>query len=196
MASRLASPWSGWVKEILLAKKQDRLSNHHVQDLKSIYARFVTDVSGLISEVTTSQIDTWLRKGDHSITTRNNRLKRIKNLFEFAKQRGYLPKNEPTAAESLKRGKAQDSDVGIFAPDEMCRLMDAASEEMIPFLAIGGFAGLRVAEICRLDWSAVILERRIIELRAGQAKTASRRIIPISENLAAWLEPLDRQGPA
>lgn len=183
------------VKEILVAKKQDRLSNQHLQDLKTIYARFVSEVFGPISEVTTSQIDAWLRRGDHSITTRNNRLKRIKNLFEFAKLRGYLPKNEPTAAESLKRGKAQDSDVGIFSPDEMRRLMDAASQEMIPFLAIGGFAGLRVAEICRLDWSAVSLERRIIELRAGQAKTASRRIIPISENLAAWLERLERQGP-
>jgi hypothetical protein len=29
---------------------------------------------------------------------------------------------------------------------------------------------------------------------AGQAKTASRRVIPISDNLAAWLAPLRRRG--
>ena len=51
-----------------------------------------------------------------------------------------------------------------------------------------------MAELARLDWSAVNLERRIIEVRAGQAKTASRRVIPIPENLAAWLEPLPRRG--
>jgi hypothetical protein len=34
----------------------------------------------------------------------------------------------------------------------------------------------------------------MIELRAGQAKTASRRIIPITDNLRAWIEPLPRKG--
>ena len=38
------------------------------------------------------------------------------------------------------------------------------------------------------------LERRIIELRADQAKTGSRRVIPITDNLAAWLEPLEHKG--
>jgi integrase len=183
------------VEEILLSKKQDHVSKLHLQALSSIYTRFASDLPGPISAVTTQQIDAWIRRGDHLVTTRNKSLKRIKSLFQFAKQQGYLPKNEPTAAEPLKRGKAQDSEVGIFTPDQMRQLMEAASPEMIPILAIGGFSGLRVAEICRLDWSAVSLERRIIELRAGQAKTASRRIVPISENLAAWLCPLDRRGP-
>jgi hypothetical protein len=34
----------------------------------------------------------------------------------------------------------------------------------------------------------------LIEIRAGQAKTASRRLVPITDNLAAWLEPLQRSG--
>jgi hypothetical protein len=38
------------------------------------------------------------------------------------------------------------------------------------------------------------LERKFIEVRASEAKTASRRIIPISDNLAAWLTPLERKG--
>jgi hypothetical protein len=31
-------------------------------------------------------------------------------------------------------------------------------------------------------------------VRAGQAKTASRRVIPITDNLASWLAPLPRSG--
>jgi hypothetical protein len=65
---------------------------------------------------------------------------------------------------------------------------------LIPILAIGAFSGIRVAELNRLDWSAVDLDRRIIEIRAGQAKTASRRVVPITDNLAAWLQPLIRKG--
>jgi len=56
-------------------------------------------------------------------------------------------------------------------------------------LTIGAFAGLRDAEIKRLDWSEVDLARGHIEVKAAKAKSARRRIIPIQPNLAAWLLP-------
>jgi integrase len=56
-------------------------------------------------------------------------------------------------------------------------------------LAIGAFAGLRDAEIKRLDWSEVDLARGHIEVKAAKAKSARRRIVPIQPNLAAWLRP-------
>jgi integrase len=61
--------------------------------------------------------------------------------------------------------------------------------EMVPYLAIAAFAGLRAAEIDRLDWSEVNLAERFIELKASKAKTASRRLAPIPDNLLAWLTP-------
>lgn len=180
------------VEELIALKKQDRLSKAHLDGLRQAYRHFLRAFPGEISRIGAVQIEAWIRRGDHSARTRNNWLKQIKYLFQFAKRRGYLPQTEPTVAESLKPMKLPDSEVGIFAPDEMRRLLQAASPEMVPFVAIGGFAGLRVAEIRRLDWSAVSLERRLIELRAGQAKTASRRLVPISDNLAAWLLQADQ----
>src|SRR5262249_2227114 len=53
--------------------------------------------------------------------------------------------------------------------------------------AIGAFAGLRDAEIKRLDWSEVRLPRGHIEMKAAKAKSARRRIVPIQPNLGAWL---------
>jgi integrase len=82
----------------------------------------------------------------------------------------------------------------IFPPETMAKILHAAPTDLVPILAIGAFSGIRMAELNRLNWSAVDLERRIIELRAGQAKTGSRRVIPITDNLAAWLEPLERKG--
>jgi len=180
------------VEELIALKRQDRLSKTHIDGLFRTYRHFAGALPGEISRIRTAQIEAWIRRGDHSATTRNNWLKQIKYLFSFAKRRGYLPKTEATAAEGLKLIKVQDTEVGILTPDQMHRLLHAVSPEMVPFLAIGGFAGLRVAEIRRLDWSAVSLERRLIELRAGQAKTASRRLVPISDNLAAWLSQADQ----
>ncbi len=182
------------VEEFVETKVRDRARERYVESIKHILRKFAESFPGGIDEVTARQVEAWLRRGDHSANTRNGWLKRVKTLFEFAKGSGYLPANQPTAVEKMKRAKTADSDVGILTPAQMRLLLEAADPEEMVFLAIGGFAGLRVAEICRLDWSAVSLERRLIELRAGQAKTASRRIVPVSDNLAAWLAPMERRG--
>ena len=48
---------------------------------------------------------------------------------------------------------------------------------VVPMLAIGAFAGLRDAEIKRLDWNEVDLSRGHIEIKAAKAKSARRRIM-------------------
>jgi integrase len=56
-------------------------------------------------------------------------------------------------------------------------------------LAIGAFAGIREAEIKRLDWSEVDQKRGHIEIKSSKAKSARRRIIEIQPNLREWLRP-------
>jgi integrase len=90
--------------------------------------------------------------------------------------------------ELVPKFKEQVTDITIFTPAEVTQFLTHAREEMIPFLAIGAFAGLRSAEIERLEWQEVNLENRFIEVKAAKAKTAARRIVPISDNLAAWLK--------
>jgi integrase len=119
----------------------------------------------------------------------------VKVLFSYARSQNCLPAEQMTAPEQLKKVKIKnDDDVSVFTPKQMAKILHAAPPHLIPILAIGAFAGIRMAELNRLSWSAFDLERGIIELRAGQAKTASRRIIPITHNLRAWIEPLTRKG--
>ncbi len=58
--------------------------------------------------------------------------------------------------------------------------------EFVPFLAIGAFAGLRTAEIHRLDWGHVDFGEGYIEVTARNAKVRGRRrLVPMTENLKA-----------
>ena len=51
-------------------------------------------------------------------------------------------------------------------------------------------AGLRPeAELCRLDWSAIDLDERLIDITASK-NSASHRFVKVSDNLVAWLRPL------
>jgi integrase len=80
----------------------------------------------------------------------------------------------------------------IFAVDELRALLEAAQRmepSVVPMLAIGAFAGLRDAEIKRLEWSEIDLTRGHIEVKAAKAKSARRRLVTIQPNLAAWLRP-------
>ena len=182
------------VEELLVAKKQDGLSHRYQLQLQSNLRRFAADFDVPISHIRRDQIDDWLRKRGVAIRSRNGLLATIRVLFSFAKKRAYLPVGDVTEAEALDKIRAADVDTEIFTPEQFAKILHAAPPSLIPILAIGGFAGMRKAEMDRLDWNAVDLERKLIEVRAGQAKTASRRIIPIFDNLVAWLKPLVREG--
>ena len=120
--------------------------------------------------------------------TRNNLRGSIAALFGFAKGRKYLPKDHDEL-EAVPVAKDAGGEIEIFTPGEMAELLAVATPEVVPFLAIGAFAGVRHAELQRLDWANVKREGDLIEIRAGKAKTASRRVIPILPNLRAWLAP-------
>lgn len=115
-------------------------------------------------------------------------------MFSFAKQRNYLPKSEVTQAELVRKVKVPPKDNEISTPVQFESLLRATPPRLIPLLTISGFTGIRAAELSRLDWSAVNLDRRLIELRATQAETAARRIIPVADNLASWLAPFIGKG--
>lgn len=180
--------------EMVAAKSQDSVSQGYVNQLKWDFKAFSAQFPGPILHVKSEEIDRWLRGLGFAITSRNNMLQSVKGLFKFARMRNYLPKTEITEASRLTKLKVPAKDNEIFTPEQFEKLLRAAPPSMIPLLALRGFSGLRSAELLRLDWSAVNLDRKIIELRATQAKTAARRIIPISDNLAAWIAPLAEEG--
>ena len=60
----------------------------------------------------------------------------------------------------------------------------------MPYVAISLFAGLRAAELQKLDWAEIDLDGGHIEVTAAKSKTSRRRLVPVADNLRAWLEPL------
>ena len=65
--------------------------------------------------------------------------------------------------------------------------MKAAPSEFLPVIVLGAFAGLRSAEITRLDWEDLSFDELHIVVDNDKAKTASRRVVPIWNNCAEWL---------
>ena len=182
-------------EEMLKAKREEGLSDRYLDDLESRLGRFAADFQCDVGGILGNQIREWLQALPVGNRTKNNFRLAVHTLFNFAKTRRYLPKDWEEM-DSVPTWKEKAEAVEIFTPEEMTTLFALADRRMIPFLTIGAFAGLRSAEMERLNWSKVNLTTGYITVDADIAKTNSRRMVPIPPNLKKWLEPLAKtQGP-
>jgi len=182
------------VADLLAARAADGMSPRYLGDLRVRLGRFVLSFGEeMIAGISASRIDEWLRGLGVGAVTRNTFRRRLAVLFSFAKRRGYATENPIT---DVERAKERETEIEILSVSQVARLLESASSDMLPFWAIGAFAGLRRAEIERLTWSEVDFDADVIEVKASKSKTASRRLVTIQPNLREWLAPYHgRVGP-
>lgn len=174
------------VADLIAIKESRGASARYLKDLHYRLDRFADSFAKDIGNVTTAEIQEWLDGQKLSPQSYVNFQRVLRLLFKFAVARGHAIDNPVDGAEKVK---VRSGEVEIFKPAEMARLLNAADPEFLPCMVLGAFAGLRTAEIQRLEWQDIDLAGRMITVGASKAKTASRRIVPISENLADWLQP-------
>ena len=175
--------------ELLAAKRQDGVSAAYLKDLKTRLPHIAAAFSGPIGLVTQGQLENWLRSLPCALRSRNNYRSLVVTLWRFARQRGYLLRDRSTEADTLPRAKDNGGEIEIFRPADFAKLIAKADANLVPFLAIGAFTGLRHAELLRLEWEDVRFAQGFVEVKAKKAKTAQRRLVPIQPNLQAWLAP-------
>jgi integrase len=174
------------VDELLEARAHKSI--RHVKDLRGRLGRFKRDVTGYIANVTQRDLGLWLRRLGLSSRSHDNFRQVLVLLFRFAQKQGYLPEGRTEAEKTEPMGDNGEGEIAIFTHDEMRRLLKAAGNDVLPYLALGAFAGIRTAEIVRLDWSEINFETGYIEIKKSKAKTKGRRLIKMQPNLVAWLK--------
>jgi integrase len=174
------------VAELLAAKEADGCGARYLQCLRYNLGKFEKRFQGNIGSVAGGEVDAWLRSSGLSPRTRNNIRTSLHTLFGFAEGRRYLPKGHDEL-DSVVVVNDREGDIEVFTAAELTEVLCCAGEAMIPFLTLGAFAGIRHAEIQRLEWKDIRFDDGSIEIRASKAKTASRRLVPILPNLKEWL---------
>ena len=79
--------------------------------------------------------------------------------------------------------------IKVFTPEEMIKLLANAKSDHLVALAVMGFAGIRAEEFKRLQWEHFDFAERHIIVPDSVAKCEERRIVPLPDNLCAWLLP-------
>lgn len=176
------------VAEFIAVKRSAGRSDRHVQDLEYRLGAFVRAFRCRLDEITGRHVEDWLDRLGVAQRTRTNHLSALANVVGFAERRRYIPRGTLEIGR-IERGKT-DGEVGVFTPSQLREILTTARSEIVPFLALGAFAGLRHAEAARIEWGQIWAEW--VEVKAKQSKTRARRLVPVLPTLRAWVEPLRR----
>ena len=176
-----------WVK----AQKSRRYS----LDMRARLRTAAKTLKKNIADIKTADIDEWLQ-GMKKLSgrTKNNYRTAVRTLFRYARDKNYLPRQEKTEAEFASRYAEDPTDIEIYTVAQIKTLLTHITPRMVPFVALGAFAGLRSAEITRLEWKHVRFDTNVIVVPVTVAKTSNRRLAPILPVLRAWLKPFERDN--
>ncbi len=182
------------VKELLASR--EKKSERHVRDLRERLGRFARENTGYITNVTHNDVALWLRGLGLSPRSHDNYRQAIITLFRFARKWSYLPEGLTEAEKTEAMGDDGEGEIAIFSVDEMARLLKNAGNDVLPYLALGAFGGVRTAVLVRLDWTEINFDTGYIEIKKSKAKTKGRRLIKMQPNLVEWLRKVRKtSGP-
>lgn len=173
----------------------DGKSRQRIHGMTYVFKRLNADLKMQVAEVTPSIISQWLAGLPLGERSRRNIRDGVGFLCRFCVLRGYLTKGTDWLENVQKYSNRKLSEIEIYSPDELDKLLSKANG-MTAFIVIQAFAGLRHAEVARLDWQDIDLDDGFIEVKAKNSKTGERRLIPMAANLKACLLPLRQpSGP-
>jgi integrase len=181
------------VEALIAAKTAKGVSAAYLRDLRYRLGVFGEAFHCDVSSIAPDDVASFFDGLKLSPRSHNNFLCALRTFLRFAQKHDWLSK-EVDLLSRVERRNEKPTPVEIFTAKELAALLVHAAPEVATCIALGAFAGLRSAEIQRLAWSDIERRPGFIEVAADKAKTATRRIVPITESLARWLAIAPRNG--
>lgn len=156
-----------------------------------------------IAHITVAVLEEWLRSKKFTMVTRRSVMRHLGAFFQWAVKRRFMAENPVMIMEVPRLDKKP---ITYLTPKEVEQLLRATVKkdpELIPYVAIGLFAGLRPVEMHGektdhgpLDWKHIDLKRGKITVTPEQDKNRRGRLVDVSPALLAWLFPCQKAaGP-
>lgn len=179
------------VAEMIATKSAAGVSELYLADLRYRLGVFRDAFHCDVSALAPDDLKRFFDELNLSPRSYNNFRRAVGTFFGFAQNHGWLSKDAELISRVEKR-KEKAAPVEIFTPAELGKLLEHASNDLAPCLALGAFAGLRAEEILRLEWADLDWSPGFVVIAAHKAKTATRRLVPITDNLGRWLSVAQR----
>ena len=165
--------------EKFMASIRGKKSKRYVIDLETKLKKAARAFSGQIREIRADDIDAWLSgMTEASGRTKNNYRMALLTLFSYARDKRHLPRGERTEAEFSTRYDDKGGNIGIYTPEEFRVLLTNIDERFLPFVALGGFAGLTEHRNPPVGLAGYLVRQRRDRGRKGQSENSHKTASP------------------
>jgi integrase len=125
-----------------------------------------------------------------SAKTRNKHLGYTRQVFSLAVDYGYRTTNPVVGIKKFReRSTEENGEISILSAEDTEKLFRAADPEVIPFLVLNFFCGVRRSTIERLDWSELSIAKKRVIVPRHKGKNRQRYAVTLSDNAIEWLKP-------
>ena len=172
-------------------------SELHIRDMRSRLTRFAKSFVCSVSTITTPMLQEWLNNNNGTSANYEHNRRIVCNFFGWCYCHGFHIENPAATPKKhlrvpgklyLQKRTVQAGKVRVFSPEEMSKLLAAASLEILPMLVFGGLCGLRMSEFARARWQDIDWQNKRMIVGENEGKTTeSRRTFSLSENVLAYL---------
>lgn len=196
------------VKEFIATREAEGLGTLHITDLTWRLNKWAAETACPLHLLTGPAIKAWLTGLKLSPRSQRNYRGALSNFFNWCIAEKYLP---PTFNElrSVKAPAPHNKPPAIFPLDDLRLVLSHIGASALPVVLLVAFAGLRAKEaIFAVTWENIRWPRKDdkgnrIEgwitvphtTRTGEKTKTGARLVPLFDNLCAWLQPLSGTGP-
>lgn len=188
------------IKVMLAEKESENLRRRSICDLRNRLKPFGESFGEKpVHQIQTPQIQRWLDelKGlskdsvkGLSPRSKKNYVVTLKTFFNYCISKGFRAKTDnPT--DGLSIPKIDWEVPSILTVPEAHKLIRTAAKhksgELLAYVTLGMFAGIRTNELQQLTWEMIDLDEGIVTIDATIAKKRRLRVVELQPNAIAWL---------
>jgi hypothetical protein len=169
-------------------ESREKRSDMHYKDLNRRLNRWLTtvDPTNDVATVEKAEIEGYL--AGYMGRNRLNHLRALSNFFRFSAKIGAIGTVPTTDIDiSFRRSRVAYLESKVFA-DLLIKAYDQNEADVLAWLVLGGFLGLRPFEAYHAYWSGVKWETSEFRVEAEWPKTRRSRVLPIQPNAMEWLK--------
>ncbi|MGE9295631.1 MAG: tyrosine-type recombinase/integrase [Puniceicoccales bacterium] len=192
---------------------KEGISDSYKKDLERYSVKVIPQIGKqLVCEIEPLAIEKAIGKAFKTPTAFNNCFRSLRPAWTLAVKRGYCEKHP---FDRIDQRKKSAKAVSILSIEQVEKALAAAQTDFsvdkkmpvsyqldcrdcLPAAALMIFAGIRPKEVTRLYWSDIHFDHGSVRIDNAASKTRSSRIVPMTDNLRAWLDltpPELRKGP-
>jgi integrase len=178
-------------EEFVRREKANEVSDRHAKTLRETLNKLEFKFGHrIVSEITKDEVREWLLSLPLATKTRNKHRGYAAQVFSLAKDFGYASVNPFSDVKKFReRVTEENGEIGILSAADTEKLFRAVPSEVIPFLTLSFFCGIRTATLEKLDWSDIKYDEKRVIVPPYRGKKQERYRVTLSENALAWLKP-------